>query len=343
METPPEWSGGLVFIIAPPVIIAAMRSRTLGRTGYEVSEIGFGAWGIGKQQWLGAEDRESSRALHAAVDCGVNFIDTALVYGMGHSEQLVGRLLRERSERLYVATKVPPRNMRWPARGSLREVFPREHILKSAEKSLRNLRVEKIDLLQLHVWDSSWSEDAEWSDTLAGLREAGKIAFFGISLNDHQPDSALEVVNSGKVDTVQVIYNIFDQSSEDELFPLCAEKKVGVIARVPFDEGALTGQITPQTTFPEGDWRNLYFKGDRKQQVFERVEKLKLLLDEETATLPELALKFCLHHPAVSTVIPGMRKVPHVEANTAVSDQKPLSAETLAKLRVHRWEKNFYP
>ncbi|MGH9340634.1 MAG: aldo/keto reductase [Acidobacteriota bacterium] len=320
-----------------------MHYRTLGRTGLEVSEIGFGAWGIGKQMWKGSEDQQSLKALHEAADLGVNFMDTALAYGNGHSERLIGEFIRQRPERIYVATKIPPQNLRWPAQGRVDEVFPPDYIIDCAQSSLRNLGVECIDLLQLHVWEPSWAARDEWHDTLAGLQEQGKVKAIGISINDHRPGSALELVESGKIDTVQVIYNIFDQSPQDQLFAACLKKNVGVIARVPFDEGALTGSITPETHFSKGDWRRLYFKGDRKKEVYGRVEKLKGLLDSETGGLPELALKFCLHHEAVSTVIPGMRKVEHVRANTRVSDQPPLSSKLVEALCAHRWEKNFYP
>ena len=320
-----------------------MRYRKLGRTGYEVSEIGYGAWGIGKHLWIGAQDSESLRALHRAVDQGVNFIDTALAYGDGHSERLVSQVLREREERIYVATKVPPKNGRWPARGTLEEAFPAPYIVQCAERSLRNLGVEAIDLLQLHVWDPSWIADSQWYDALKELQAKGKIVRLGVSINDHQPNSALELVQSGKIDTVQVIYNIFDQACEDQLLPLCLEKDVGVIARVPFDEGALTGAIVPETKFPKKDWRNFYFKGDRKQQVHERIQELNELLGEEIPTLPNLALRFCLHHEAVSTVIPGMRSVEHVEANVSASDQRVLSPGMIRNLRKQRWDKNFYP
>ncbi len=320
-----------------------MRYRKLGRTGYEVSEIGYGAWGIGKHLWVGAEDSESLRALHRAVDQGLNFIDTALAYGDGHSERLISQVLREREERIYVATKVPPKNGSWPARGTLEEAFPAPYIIQCVERSLRNLGVEVIDLLQLHVWDPSWIEDSQWYDTFKDLQAKGKIGHLGISINDHQPNSALELVRSGKIDTVQVIYNIFDQACEDQLLTLCLEKDVGVIARVPFDEGALTGTITSETKFPKKDWRNFYFKGDRKGQILDRVQELTQLLEEEVPTLPQLALRFCLHHDAVSTVIPGMRSVEHVEANLAASDQTALSSEMIRNLRKQRWDKNFYP
>lgn len=319
-----------------------MKYRTLGRTGYSISEIGFGTWGIGKQLWVGAEDSESLKALHHAVDRGLNFIDTALAYGEGHSERLVRQVLEDREERIYVATKVPPQNKRWPASGSLEEVFPYHHIIQSAEASLRNLGVETLDLLQLHVWSPSWIQDNQWFEAVSELKEKGKIAHFGVSVNDHQPETVEELVRSGRIDTIQVIYNIFEQAPEDRLLPLCQEKEVGVIARVPFDEGALTGSITAETKFPKKDWRNFYFQGDRRDQVQEHIQELKMLLDGEARTLPDLALKFCLHHPVMSAVIPGMRSVGHVEANLAVSDQTPLSEEMIGKLREHRWDKNFY-
>ncbi len=293
--------------------------------------------------WKGARDDESLRALHLAIDRGVNFIDTALAYGNGHSEKLVGNLVRERKERIFVATKVPPKNLIWPARGMLDEVFPSDYIVECANRSLANLGLDRIDLLQLHVWDPQWIEGAEWHETLERLKREGKIAYAGVSINDHEPESAIGLVKSGRIDTVQVIYNIFDQSPEDELFDACRQFDVGVIARVPFDEGSLTGKITPQTEFPRGDWRNAYFKDDRKRLVHERAQALEKLLGEEAATLPELALRFCLHRREVGTVIPGMRAVAHVESNLAVTERPPLSPELIAELRKHRWVRNFYP
>jgi aryl-alcohol dehydrogenase-like predicted oxidoreductase len=321
-----------------------MITRPLGRTGLQVSEVGYGAWGIGASQWIGARDDESLRALHRAVDLGVNFIDTALAYGDGHSETLVGRLLRERRETVYVATKVPPKNGVWPApRGvPVAQNYPAAHIVTSAERSLRHLGVERIDLLQLHTWLDDYLDQDGWRDALLGLKQQGKVRALGISVNDHDPGSALRAVASGLFDTVQVIYNIFDQRAEERLFPLCREHGLGVLARVPFDEGGLTGTITPETTFPRGDWRNGYFKGDRKREVWERAEALKKLLGEEARTLPELALRFCLAHEAVSTVIPGMRRLASVEANVAVSDGRRLTPEMRAALRPHAWSRNFY-
>jgi aryl-alcohol dehydrogenase-like predicted oxidoreductase len=321
-----------------------MRYRRLGKTGWQVSEIGFGAWGIGRSFWVGAEDKESLAALHAAVDAGVNFIDTALVYGDGHSETLVGQVVRDRKERLYVATKVPPLNEHWPALASDRasDCFPPDHILKSTEQSLKNLKMECVDLQQLHVWRDEWMEDQHWLEALHKLKQQGKVRAIGVSINDHEPDTALKLVASGVVDTVQVIYSIFDQSPNDALLPACIKHDVGVLARCPFDEGALTGAIKADTTFPTGDWRNDYFKGDRRSQVAARIEPLKKLLGSESKTLPELALRYCLAHSAVGTVIPGMRTSRHVTSNCSVSDGRRLSESLVGTLKQHAWKKNFY-
>ncbi len=321
-----------------------MHYRTLGRTGISVSEIGFGSWAIAGGLWKGAVESDSLLALHAAVDLGVNFIDTALVYGDGKSEELIGRFVRERREHLSIATKIPPKNDRWPARPgtALEQVFPYAHIIECTEKSLKNLNVETIDLQQFHVWQDDWTNEQPWIDAIGRLKQEGKIRFAGISINDHQPESVLKVARSGLIDCFQVIYNIFDQSPEDALFPLCGELNIGLIVRVPFDEGALTGAITPETRFPEGDWRGWYFRGDRKEEIQGPVNSLKALLGKDAATLPELALRFCLHRPEVSTVIPGMRTAGHARMNCAVSDGRPLSVESLTELRRHRWNKNYY-
>jgi aryl-alcohol dehydrogenase-like predicted oxidoreductase len=321
-----------------------MQYRPLGKTGLAVSEVGFGAWGIGNTMWQGAQDSESLRALHRAADLGVNFFDTALVYGNGHSEALIGQFLRERKEPIILASKVPPKNMIWPAQPGtpLSQTFSYAHVIRSTERSLKNLGVETIDIQQLHVWQDDWTDVAEWYEAMSTLKAEGKIRFAGISINDHQPANALKAVLSGKIDTVQVIYNVFDQTPREELFRTCLNQEVGVIVRVPFDEGGLLGTITPDTTFPKGDFRNNYFRGERRQQVFERTERLKTLLGPEAATLPELALRFCLHPAAVSTVIPGMRNTANVERNCAVSDGRRLSPALIEKLGEHRWERNFY-
>jgi len=321
-----------------------MEKRRLGRTGLDVSAVGFGAWGIGGTMWIGAKDDESLRALHRAIDQGVNLIDTALVYGEGRSERLVGEVVRARREEVWVATKVPPKNLDWPAKKGVpvAKVFPADHITRSCEKSLNNLRMERVDLLQLHVWRDEWLDQDGWRDAFLALKRGGKARFLGISVNDHEPASALRAVASGLFDTVQVIYNIFDPTPAAELLPLCRTRGVGVLARVPLDEGGLTGTITPDTVFPEGDWRNGYFAGDRKRQVFERTEALKKLLGPEAETLPELALRFCLSHDAVSTVIPGMRRGATVDANVAAADGRRLSPALLAELATHAWPRNFY-
>jgi aryl-alcohol dehydrogenase-like predicted oxidoreductase len=317
-----------------------MKYRTLGRTGIEVSEIGYGAWGIGGVQWTGGDDDEARRALNLAIDQGVNFIDTALAYGEGHSERLVGEVARSRKERIYIASKVPPKNQEWPARDvPLREVFTYDYIIECTEQSLRNLGVETIDLQQLHVWNDSWTEESEWFEALSKLREQGKIRYFGLSLNDYQPWNAIEALRHGNIDAVQVIYNIFEQAPEDELYPVCQELNIGVIARVPFDESGLTGAVRPDSVWPESDWRTFFFHGDRKQKVFERVERLKLLLGDEAKSLAELALRFTLSHDAVSTVIPGMRSTKNVAANISYSDGRKLSQETLAKLKAFAWDR----
>lgn len=321
-----------------------MRYRKLGRTGLEVSEIGYGAWGIGGNQWRGGTDDESTRALNRAIELGLNFIDTALAYGEGHSEKIVGRVVKQTPARVFVSTKVPPMNQTWPAApGSpIEDVFPYDYIVRCTEESLRNLGVDTIDLQQLHVWDPGWVRRDEWKRAFEDLRRAGKVRFVGISINDHQPDTALEVVESGLIDTVQVIYNIFDQSPEANLFPAVQKHDVGVLARVPLDEGALTGTITEATQFDKDDFRASYFRGDRRKQVVERVSALERDLDAVPGRLPEKALRFCLSHPAVSTVIPGMRQVRNVESSCAVSDAGPLDGTTLEKLKKHAWNKNFY-
>jgi aryl-alcohol dehydrogenase-like predicted oxidoreductase len=321
-----------------------MRYRRLGKTGLEVSELGYGAWGIGGSQWLGAQDDESLKALHRAIDEGANFIDTALAYGQGHSEQLVGQVVRGRSETVHVATKVPPKNQRWPAPddATADEAFPGEWVRRCTERSLQNLALEQIDVQQLHVWNDRWVGQGDWLEAVQELKAEGKIRAFGVSINDHQPANALALIESGVVDTVQVIFNVFDQSPEDELLGACKEHDVGVIVRVPFDEGALTGAITPDTTFPEGDFREHYFRDGRRQEVFDRTEAIARDLGVQRGGLAEIALRYVLSHDAVSTVIPGMRSVRNVERNLAVVGRGPLEPSQLEALKAHRWVRNFY-
>jgi aryl-alcohol dehydrogenase-like predicted oxidoreductase len=320
-----------------------MEYRKLGRTGLEVSEIGYGAWGIGGSMWIGAEEDESLRALHRAVELGVNFIDTAR--GYGESERIVGRFVREhRGDPIYVATKVPPKNEKWPAPSGIdpAETFPGEHIRASLETSLRALGMDAVDVLQFHVWSDEWVGRGDWLETIDALKTEGKIRHFGVSINDYEPDNGVELVRTGVVDTVQVIYNIFHQAPEETLLPACRDYDVGVIVRVALDEGGLTGRITADSTFPEGDWRNEFFGGDRKAQVEQHVQAICADVGIETDQIADTALRFVLTDPAVSTVIVGMRSVRNVERNAAVSDGRLLPPDQIEKLRHHRWERNFY-
>ncbi len=320
-----------------------MHRRTLGRTGLSVSEIGYGAWGIGGSMWIGAREDESVQALHRAIELGVNFIDTAR--GYGESERIVGRVLREHTgEQVYVATKVPPKNQQWPAPSGLdpSETFPGDHIRESLETSLRESGLEAFDVLQFHVWSDEWVGRGDWLETIDALKKEGKIRFFGVSINDYQPDNALELVRSGAVDTVQVIYNVFHQEPEERLLPACREHSVGVIVRVALDEGGLTGRITRDTEFPEGDWRHRYFGGDRRAQVEDHVTALAEDVGISTDEVPETALRYVLSEPAVSTVIVGMRSVRNVERNAAIGDGRGLDEQRRAALKKHQWERNFY-
>lgn len=321
-----------------------MKYRQMGRLGWRVSEIGFGGWGIGRNWWGTVDDRESVAALKLACERGVNFFDTAYVYGDGHSEKIMARALAGKSVR--IATKIPPKNYQWPGRATtpLHEVFPASWITSCTERSLKNLRRETIDLTQFHVWSDAWLKNEEWQAAVFRLKQQGKIQGFGVSVNDHEPNSVLKLVASGLIDSVQVIFNIFDPSAAKRLFPLCEEKKVAVIVRVPFDEGGLTGALTPQTLFEKGDFRGSYFRGDRLQQTVERAERLKKeFLGRAVHTLPELALRFILSHSAVSTVIPGMRKKRHVQMNVGVSQgSSRLSPKILSRLEKHAWKRNFY-
>lgn len=321
-----------------------MIHRTLGKTGLEISVLGYGAWGIGGSMWIGADDDESLRALRRAIELGVDFIDTAAGYGAGHSERLVGRVVRDAAETVCVATKIPPKNMQWPSRAGVHasEAFPAEWVVEQTEASLERLGLERIDVQQFHVWSDEWVDQGDWLDAIEQLKRDGKIRAFGVSINDHQPANAVRLVESGHVDTVQVIYNVFDQSPEDELFPACEAANVGVIARVPFDEGSLTGRIRPDTEFPDSDFRNRYFGGDRKQQVWERAQAVATDMEVSVDELAEIALRFCVTHPAVSTAIPGMRTVRNVERNVAAVERGPLSEDQLTALRPHRWVRNFY-
>ena len=315
-----------------------MRYRKLGRTGFEVSEMAHGLWGMG--EWSGSEDDASLQALQLAVDLGCNFFDSAWAYGDGKSDSLLGRTIAaNRNKRLYAASKIPPKNQKWPAsaQDKLRDVFPADHVFEYARRIRENLGIE-IDLLQYHVWDDSWTDDPEFRRTVEKLKADGLIRSFGLSLNRWEPANGIKALHTGLVDVVQVIYNIFDQSPEDELFPVCKQLNVGVIARVPLDEGSLGGKMTPQTRFPENDWRSKYFGPENLGPTLQRVEKLKAILPPGM-TLPEMSLRFILSNPVVSTTIVGMRKPEHVLQNIAASDAGPLDPALLQELRKHRWDR----
>jgi aryl-alcohol dehydrogenase-like predicted oxidoreductase len=317
-----------------------MQYRTFGRTGWPVSEIGYGMWGMGG--WTGSDDQESLRSLHRAIELGCNFFDTAWVYGQGKSEQLLGQTLRSHSDRtLVVATKIPPKNMRWPARDtySVDETYPPDHIREYTERSLENLGVDVIDLQQFHVWSDTWAGDDGWKRAIEDLREAGLVRAVGISINRWEPANVIRALDTGLIDAVQVVHNIFDQAPEDELFPYCQKHDIAVISRVPFDEGSLTGTLTKDSRWPEGDFRNLYFTPQTLPETLERVDRLQQLVPSGM-DLPELALRFILAHPAVSTVIPGMRRLKHVDTNLAASDGEPLPPRLIDALRAHRWDRD---
>jgi aryl-alcohol dehydrogenase-like predicted oxidoreductase len=316
-----------------------MQYRTFGRLGWKVSEIGYGMWGMAG--WTGSDDEESRRSLDRAVALGCNFFDTAWAYGEGRSEELLGELLkRHPDKRLYTATKIPPKNRKWPARSNypLDDVFPADYIREYTETSLRNIGVAAIDLQQFHVWTDAWADDTRWQRAVSSLKEEGLVRAIGISINRWQPANVLKALATGLIDSVQVVYNIFDQAPEDELFPECQRRNIAVIARVPFDEGSLTGTLTASTTWPPGDFRNIYFQPDNLRQTLEHVAALRPKVPAGIS-MPELALRFILQHPAVSTVIPGMRKLKNVEANLAASDARPLTPPVMDELRRHRWDR----
>ena len=316
-----------------------MRHRTFGRLGWPVSTIGYGMWGM--SGWTGSDDDQSRAALSEAVRLGCNFFDTAWGYGKGHSEVLLGELVRAHPDaRLYTASKIPPKNMTWPSRRgmTLDEVFPPDHIKEYAERTLKNLGIPTLDLLQFHVWEDSWARDDRWWTAMSKLRDQGIIGGVGVSVNRWEPTNVVETLRTGHVDAVQVIYNLFDQAPEDELFPLCDELDVAIIARVPFDEGSLTGTLTRNMTFPDGDWRNLYFCEENLGQTIDHVDALRADVPPGMS-MPDLALRFILSNDTVSTVIPGMRSVPHVHTNIATSDAGPLDTAALDRMRAHRWDR----
>jgi len=320
-----------------------MKYRKLGRTGFEVSDVSHGLWGM--SGWSGSSDQESLAALQLAVDLGCNFFDTAWAYGEGKSDGLLGEIIsrnsaRNAKKRLYAASKIPPANDRWPALPSYKyqNVFSPKHVFKYTDKIRQQLKTDSVDLLQFHVWDDSWTNEPDFRSTVEKLKHDGWIRDFGLSINRWEPGNGIKALRSGLVDVVQVIYNIFDQAPEDELFPVCQELNVGVIARVPFDEGSLGGKMTLETRFPKDDWRSGYFGPENLAKTVHRVDRLKEILPAGM-TMPDLALRFILSHPAVSTTIAGMRKLDHVRQNIATSDAGPLDKALLTELKKHRWDR----
>ncbi|MFF4192087.1 aldo/keto reductase [Nonomuraea sp. NPDC001831] len=320
-----------------------MRYRKMGNLGWEVSEVGYGMWGIGGGPggFTGWDYDVAPQCLDEAVELGCTFFDTAWVYGRGVSEQLLGALLRRHSgHRLYVATKIPPKNREWPPKpdDALDDAYPAEHIREYTHRSLDNLGVSRIDLMQFHTWEDRWARDERWQEAIRDLKSEGLIDAVGISVNRWEPANCFAALDTGLIDVIQVIYNIFDQAPEDELFDRALREGVGIIARVPFDEGTLTGTLTADSTWPPEDWRSTYFGPENLGPSVERAERLKAAMPEGLS-LPEVALRFVLHHPAVSTVIPGMRRPAHVRANLGVSDGRPLDPDLLSELRRHRWDR----
>ena len=330
-----------------------MKYRTLGKTGLKVSEVGFGTWQLADGvMWVGATPEESLKCLKEYTELGGNFIDTAWVYGYLRetgehaSEELIGKFLKESGKRdkVIIATKIPPKNFKWPAwKGvGISEVFPSKHIEQCVNDSLKSLGVETIDLMQFHVWQDEFSKEDDWKETIQKLTKVGKVKHWGISINDYQPSNCLKTLDTGLIATIQLIFNIFHQKPIERLFPYARQNNIGLIMRVPLDEGGLTGKFTKDTKFKEGDFRATYFRGERLKELVKRTDKLKELLGDEAEDLPELDLRFILSFGEVSTVIPGMRRLEHVGKNTKVSDGRKLSKELIEKLKGYFWERNFY-
>jgi aryl-alcohol dehydrogenase-like predicted oxidoreductase len=321
-----------------------MQYNYFAKSNETVSLLGYGTWGIGKTMWIGADDNESKKALHRAIEKGVNFFDSALVYGNGHSEKLIGAVEKEAGKRIFITSKIPSKKFEWPAHNSslLRDSFPKDYIIRCTERSLRNLGRDYLDLQQFHVWNDQWAKEDEWKEAIEQLKRDGKVRYFGISINDHQPENGIKAGKTGLIDSFQVIFNIFDQEPLDKLLPFCEKQNISVIVRVPFDEGGLTGNITPETVFPKGDWRHNYFRGNRKFQIYQRIQKIWQDGKEECENIAELALRYTISFAAVTTVIPGMRSEKNLLANIANTEKGPLSQQLLAKLQAHRWIRNFY-
>ncbi len=321
-----------------------MKMKRFKRSGNDISLLGFGCWGIGQSEWMGAEDKGSKIALRRAIDEGINFFDTALAYGNGHSEMLVGEAEKESGKEIFIATKIPSKKREWPAgdHSTLEESFPKKYIIETTEKSLKNLKRDHIDLQQFHVWNDKWADQDEWKEAVEKLKKDGKVLYWGISVNDYEPENGIKTAKSGFIDSFQVIFNIFEQKPEEKLFSFCRNKEINIIARVPFDEGALTGNVRHDSEFPVGDFRNDYFRGKRKIDVQERTGKIWEDVKSETGSLAEAALRFIISFKEVTCVIPGMRKENNLLDNIKSINKGPLSKQLLEILKVHKWNKNFY-
>ncbi|WP_109299271.1 aldo/keto reductase [Aquimarina sp. AU474] len=313
--------------------------KKFGKLDWKISQVGYGMWGMAG--WSESDDITSNKSLDKAVELGCNFFDTAWGYAEGRSERILAGVLKRHSEKkLYTATKIPPKIDQWPPSKSstLEDIYPSDHIIEYTEKSLMNLGVETIDLQQFHVWEDSWADNDEWKEAILKLKKEGKVSAFGISANRWEPSNCIKALESGLIDAVQVIYNIFDQSPEDQLFPYCKKNDIAVIARVPFDEGSLTGKLSLQSKWEQGDFRNIYFGPENLPPTIERISQLKKVLGEEMP-LAELALRFIASNPTVSAMIPGMRQLRNVKANMAISDGLGLSKHWISNLRNHRWDR----
>ena len=321
-----------------------MDLRKFNGSDVMVSLLGFGCWGIGKSDWKGAEDSESKRALIKAMEEGINFFDTALAYGKGHSERLLGKAEKEFGKEIFIASKIPSKKWEWPAANisKLKDSFPKNYIVEKTEESLKNLKRDYIDLMQFHVWNDKWANEDEWKEATEKLKKDGKVRFWGISINDHQSENGIETGRTGLINSFQVIFNIFEQRPIDYLFPFCKKNNIGIIARVPFDEGALTGNVAHDTKFPVGDFRNDYFRGTRKIDVQERVDKIWEDVKDKTDSRAEAALRYVISFEAVTTVIPGMRSEKNLLANIKSVEKGSLPHQLLDKLKIHKWNKNFY-
>ena len=325
-----------------------MKYRPFGKHPFACSEIGFGAWAIGGS-WGAQADTDSLAALHRALDLGVNFIDTAAGYGDGRSERLIGQVLRERAaagkkEKVFVATKTPPAAGLWPPSPYCRadERYAEKYLRENISTRLACLGAQKLDLLQLHTWTRAWNRNPTPFKVLRQLQREGLVGLIGVSTPEQDQNSVIDLMRGGWVDSVQVIYNLFDQEPAAELLDVAHEHGVGIIVRVAFDEGVLTGKFTPETKFAADDFRAKYFEGDRLARAIAHTEEIRRDLAGSGFTLAEAALKFVLAHPAVTTVIPGIRNVAQADANCGVSDSPGLPRELLERLRRHNWRRGVW-